>query len=277
VRTSCVARDAEDATIEWTVADTGIGIAPDKLSSLFDEFIQADSSITRRFGGSGLGLAICKKIVDQMGGTIEVQSTLGVGTTFQVRLTLKQIHEQSASLAASPLPDVLEQQISSLGRPLRLLLAEDNDINKLVFSKLLQGTPISIDIASNGGQAARLAEENEYDLICMDINMPEMDGLEATRAIRRGRGPCHGIPIVAMTASAFPEDMEACRQAGMTDFVSKPMSKQTLFDVIVRALPPAEPNAARQAEGKAPVNASAPQGKLTGDLTGALTAEVQGG
>ena len=129
------------------------------------------------------------------------------------------------------------QKSQALGRPLKLLLAEDNAVNKFVFSRLLKGLPIDIDIADNGLEAVRSAEQTVYDLICMDMSMPEMDGLEATREIRRGGGPCHAVPIIAMTANAFPEDVAACKAAGMNDFVSKPVNRQTLAAAILRAVP----------------------------------------
>ena len=225
------------ATVEWTVTDTGIGIAPEKLNKLFDAFVQADDSITRRFGGSGLGLAICKQLIDQMGGKIEAESTPNKGSTFRVRLTLEVAPAGEAEDAQPGFDAVFARRLEELGRPLSLLLAEDNAVNKFVFSRLLKGMPVEIDIADNGIQAVRSAEQKVYDLICMDMSMPEMDGLEATREIRRNGGPCAQVPIVAMTANAFPEDVAACRTAGMTDFVSKPISRQTLITAILRAMP----------------------------------------
>ena len=237
---------SERVTIEWTVTDTGIGIAPEKLGSLFDAFVQADTSITRRFGGSGLGLAISRQLVDRMGGTIGVTSIPGVGSTFKVRLTLRLAADREAARPEPPADDSLARHLASRDRPLRLLLAEDNAINKLVFSRMLAGLPILVDIADNGNEAVRAAERTRYDLICMDMSMPEMDGLEATRAIRRGHGPCRAAPIVAMTANAFPEDVTACLNAGMNDFVSKPIGKPTLLNAILRALAPGEERPARR-------------------------------
>ena len=224
------------ATVEWIVTDSGIGIAPAQLTTLFDAFVQADTSITRRFGGSGLGLAICKQLVEQMGGVITVASVPGAGSTFRFHLTLKRASEQDAASPEAPSDEALAQRLKRLNRPLRLLLAEDNAINKLVFSRMLNGLAIEIDIASDGSEAVAAAEATAYDMICMDMSMPEMDGLEATRAIRRGSGPCRAVPIIAMTANAFPEDVEACRAAGMNDFVSKPVSKPTLMNALLRAM-----------------------------------------
>jgi PAS domain S-box-containing protein len=256
VTARCIARTAAEATLEWTVADTGIGIAANKLGSLFDAFVQADSSITRRFGGSGLGLAISKQLIDRMGGTITVTSTPGRGSIFQARLTLKLAAEQNPPLAVPPPRDLLTRRIEIIGRPLRLLLAEDNATNRFVFSRLLRGTMVEIAIAENGLEAVRVAEQAAYDLICMDMSMPEMDGLDATRAIRAGDGPNRRVPIIALTANAFAEDMEACRAAGMDDFLAKPVSKDVLFAAILRLLPPIAADAMPPAAEPTPARAS---------------------
>ena len=235
----CVSRDSVGATIEWSVTDTGIGIDAGKLGNLFNAFVQADSSITRRFGGSGLGLAISKQLVDQMGGNISVVSSLNEGSTFLVRLTLQLAAEGQPELVVPPAGDLLSLRINGLGRKLKLLLAEDNPTNRFVFTRLLRGTDIDVEIAVNGVQAVHLAEQSLYDLICMDMSMPEMDGLDATRSIRAGKGPNRSVPIIALTANAFREDMEACRMAGMDDFVAKPVSKEVLITAILRMLPAA--------------------------------------
>ena len=232
-----VARDKNKVTIEWSVRDTGIGIGPDKLGRLFDAFVQADNSISRRFGGSGLGLAISKQLIEQMGGTISVTSSLDAGSTFRVRLTLA-VAEEVLISEQNPEPvDLLAARIERLGRPLKILLAEDNATNSFVFTRMVRDTAIDLEIAVNGVEAVTRAERSAYDLICMDMSMPEMDGLDATRAIRAGLGPCRAVPIIALTANAFPEDVEACRKAGMNDFVSKPISRTILFGAILRAMP----------------------------------------
>jgi hypothetical protein len=233
----------DDVTVEWSVADTGIGIAPNKLDNLFDAFVQADNSITRRFGGSGLGLAISKQLVDQMGGAISVTSTPGMGSIFLVRLTLKRATEQPVPTAAPASENLLEQRIALLGRKLRLLLAEDNATNRFVFSRLLRGAPVEIELAENGLEAVHSAAQAQYDVICMDMSMPEMDGLDATRTIRAKDGPNRAVPIIALTANAFAEDMAACRAAGMNDFVAKPVSKEVLIAAILRMLPASDAGA----------------------------------
>jgi PAS domain S-box-containing protein len=233
----CMDRTALAATVAWTVTDTGIGIAGEKLATLFDAFVQADNSITRRYGGSGLGLAISKQIVDRLGGTIEVRSVQGKGSEFRFRLTLPLARETAPAVDPQHVAQALRSRLLTLGRPMRVLLAEDNPTNQFVVTRLLKGFAVLVDIANDGTEAVRAAAETAYDLICMDMRMPEMDGLEATRAIRRDDGPSRLAPIVAMTANAFPEDMAACRAAGMSDFVAKPVSKERLFEAVLRALP----------------------------------------
>jgi PAS domain S-box-containing protein len=237
LRVRCVARDAGRATIEWQVSDTGIGIAPEKLGSLFDAFVQADDSITRRYGGSGLGLAISRQIVERMGGQISVASTPGEGSCFTVRVELA-IGQAPAQPRLDPhLADQhLADCLAAMDHVPRLLLAEDSVTNQFVFGRLLKGAAVSVDIANDGREAVRCAASTRYDVIFMDMRMPEMDGLEATRSIRGGNGPCHDIPIVALTANAFDEDVAACMAAGMTDFVAKPVNKPLLIEVLARAL-----------------------------------------
>ena len=240
VHARCLGQSAAGAEIEWTVTDTGIGIGPDKLGGLFDAFVQADNSITRRFGGSGLGLTISKQLVTQMGGEIFALSTPAEGSLFRVQLTLGVVETPATGPRDVPADNRLTRRLETLGRPLRLLLAEDNLTNQFVFARMLRGLAVTIDTAGDGVRAVAMAGERGYDLICMDMSMPEMDGLEATRLIRRGEGPNRTAPIVAMTANAFPEDVEACMTAGMNDFVSKPVSKQTLLEAILRAMPSEE-------------------------------------
>jgi signal transduction histidine kinase/ActR/RegA family two-component response regulator/NO-binding membrane sensor protein with MHYT domain len=237
VSAQCIERNAATATMEWTVRDTGIGIAPKKLGTLFDAFVQADDSITRRFGGSGLGLAISRQLVAGMGGTIGVESRQGQGSRFHFCLILNVGEAAAVPLNAQQSADTLRERLAALGRPLRVLLAEDNPTNQFVVTRLLKGLAIQVDLAEDGAQAVQAALRTGYDMICMDMRMPEVDGLEATRIIRRREGPSRDVPIVAMTANAFPEDVAACRAAGMTDFVAKPVSKDRLVEAVLRALP----------------------------------------
>ena len=238
VSTRCISRDDRQATIEWAVADTGMGIAKDKIGSLFVNFVQADNSINRRFGGSGLGLAICKRLVEQMGGEIKVASTLGQGSTFSFRLTLPVAEnvaapEQNDQIAYA----ALSARIAAFGRPLRALIVDDNPTNRLVAARMLKDFDIQTDTACDGAEAVTAANRFNYDIILMDVRMPEMDGLQATRVIRSRGEKQAAVPVIAFTANAFPEDIEACREAGMNDFVVKPARKKAMVEAILRVLP----------------------------------------
>jgi signal transduction histidine kinase/DNA-binding NarL/FixJ family response regulator/HPt (histidine-containing phosphotransfer) domain-containing protein len=233
----CLRRSQESATIEWSVTDTGIGIAQDRIRDLFTDFMQADSSISRRFGGSGLGLAICRRLVEQMGGEISVISTLGQGSTFRVSVTLP-IAEQAAIVERDDHEHErdLANIITTLRRPLRLLVTDDDATNRLVAAKMLKDFDVQADMACNGIDAVEAASRFPYDLILMDMRMPEMDGLQATRTIRALGGRLATIPIIAFTANAFPEDMQACKEAGMDDFIAKPVRKKVLIATMARVL-----------------------------------------
>ena len=242
IHAACFARDAQTATIAWTVTDTGIGIAPERIGGLFGEFIQADVSVTHRFGGSGLGLAISKRLIEQMGGTITVESRPGQGSTFRVGLRLP-ITEPAREETIST-PDIVaafETRVKQLGRSPRILFAEDNPTNQFVALQLMRGLDAQIDVVADGLEAVHAASSFLYDVICMDMRMPEMDGLAATRAIRARGGPLATMPIVALTANAFPEDVAACFDAGMTGFIAKPVRKETLLAALLTALEQAIP------------------------------------
>ena len=255
IATRCLQRRERSVTFECAVTDCGIGIAPDQLGRLFGDFTQADSSISRRFGGTGLGLAICKRIVDQMGGEISVESRLGTGTTFRFTLTLPIAKESELGAAAGSLDqDDFAAVLARLARPLRILLAEDNPTNQLVFAKLMQSFNVEVTIAANGREAVDHASRHSFDIVFMDMRMPEMDGLEAARAIRALGGAWRRIPIVALTANAFADDVKACRDAGMDEFIAKPMRKRVLVEKLALLLAdhpllawarPASGNAAR--------------------------------
>ncbi len=224
------------ATVEWAVRDTGIGIAADRIPSLFSEFTQADNSITRRFGGTGLGLAISKRLADQMGGTIEVESAPGRGTTFRFRLTLPVATQPLEQPKRTSVVAAFETVVKQFGRRPRLLFAEDNPTNQFVARRLLKALDIELDMVGNGLQAVDAAYAHPYDVICMDVRMPEMDGLAATRLIRAFGGSLATVPIIALTANAFPEDVRACYAAGMSQFVAKPVNRETLVTALMSAL-----------------------------------------
>ena len=237
VSTRCLAQDGKLATIEWAVSDTGIGIAPENIGNLFANFVQADNSISRRFGGSGLGLAICKRLVEQMGGEIKVISTRGQGSTFRFSLTLP-----VAEHMALPEHDdqtvyaELKTRIAALGRPLRVLIVDDDATNRLVAAKMLKEFEVQNNMACDGVEAITAASSFSYDVILMDVRMPEMDGLQATRTIRARGGRLQTVPIIAFTANAFAEDVEACHEAGMNDLVVKPVRKKVMVEAILRVL-----------------------------------------
>jgi signal transduction histidine kinase/ActR/RegA family two-component response regulator len=236
VRVRCPSVTADSATIEWAVADTGIGIASDKLGAVFEEFVQADASITRRFGGSGLGLAISKRLAEQMGGELRVESTVGVGTCFTFSLILPLSEMPAESDNDGRTTAAFKELIADLGRPLRILVAEDSAINQFVAATLLEDIGVHADIVGDGLEAVASATRNRYDLILMDMQMPELDGIEATRAIRARGGFLATVPIIALTANAFDEDVRICLDAGMNDFISKPIERELFLAAMCRHL-----------------------------------------
>ncbi|SEP32303.1 ATP-binding protein [Rhodopseudomonas pseudopalustris] len=234
---TCVKRDDAHATIEWQVTDTGIGIPPEQMGSLFTEFAQGDASINRRFGGTGLGLAISRRIVEQMGGAIDVTSKPGEGSTFRFSLDLPWTNALISDHRLERVGnDDLRTRIAMLGRPLRVLIAEDDATNQLVVMKMLQEFAADAQVVSDGAEALRMLAQEEFDVVLMDVRMPTMDGLAATRAIRSRGGALEGLPVIALTANAFPDDIRICREAGMTDFLAKPLRKPALVAAVLRAL-----------------------------------------
>lgn len=268
----CLAREGNRATLEWEVRDTGIGIAPEKVGLLFRDYVQADTSINRRFGGSGLGLAICKRIIEQMQGRIAVSSQLGAGTSvrFSVDLEMTEAPAQCDTLGQDE-EEALQRSAARLGRPLRILVVDDNATNRLVASRMLRALDAQVDVAADGAEAVTAATRFAYDLILMDMRMPEMDGMEATRAIRSRGGPSATAPIIALTANAFAEDVKACLAAGMADFVAKPVRKKTLLAAMARQLEGSGRHTA-QIPGTAPGAVDVPL--VDAEAYGALEAEI---
>jgi len=214
----------------FRVEDSGIGISPDKLEKVFEPFQQADSATTRRYGGTGLGLPICRKIVEKMNGRIEVESEPGRGSMFKVMFEAE--IPESPRVPVEPAA-VDTSFISPSLKNLRILLAEDNRVNQKVAMKLLDRLGCQAELAENGRQALERFEVADFNLILMDVQMPEMDGLEATRLIRSGQ--CPQPWIVGVTAHALEEDRKACMEAGMNDFLTKPVRLADLRQVLLRA------------------------------------------
>ncbi len=217
--------------VRCSVRDTGIGIAPSEQQRLFSQFYQAEGGNRRRFGGSGLGLAICRRLLDLMGGVIRVESVLQQGSTFTFTLPLR-LAPPKVAQATPPQP---------ANRPklprMRVLVAEDNTTNQMVVRAMLSRLGQSVEIVSDGAQAVQAVQDNEYDLVLMDVQMPEMDGYEATRRIRVLDGPVAKVPIVALTANAVAGFEELSLQAGMNGHVSKPVTLAGLAALLSRYAP----------------------------------------
>ncbi|MDX1700568.1 MAG: ATP-binding protein, partial [Melioribacteraceae bacterium] len=216
-------KNGENHLVQFSVSDTGIGIKKEKLKQIFENFKQADENISRQYGGTGLGLAIVNQLVNLLGGTIQVSSEPGKGSSFTVKLPLKGSKEQHKTSEATQALSFPE--ISSL----KILVAEDNIMNRKYVGRLLSKWQIAHDMAKDGEEAYQLIEKNPYDLILMDIQMPKMNGYQLTKAIRRlENNPNKDIPIIALTASALTEHKQEADSAGMNDFVSKPFHPHQL-------------------------------------------------
>ncbi len=222
----------------FSVTDTGVGILHEARNRLFQPFSQADGSTTRKFGGTGLGLSISKRLVELMGGEIGVESTFGAGSTFWFRLPVERAEFDGAPAAPkggtrAPARDERGER----ARP-RVLLAEDNVVNRRVATRMLENLGCAVDVAIDGRDALRAAGRSDYALILMDCHMPELDGLEATRELRRiEAGTERHVPVVALTANAMGGDRQRCIEAGMDDYLSKPIEMAELERTIVRWIP----------------------------------------
>jgi signal transduction histidine kinase/ActR/RegA family two-component response regulator len=216
------------ARMRFVIEDSGVGIPPEILPQLFSPFVQGDGSTTRRYGGTGLGLAICKQLVTLMRGTIEVQSVPGKGSSFIVQVDLE---------PADPLQQIADSEVTtSLPKRLHVLVAEDNPVNQLVAQRLLERHGCTVDVVATGTAAVHRHHTEKYDLILMDCQMPELDGYEAARRIRTASHSVR-VPIIALTAQAFPGDRERCLEAGMDDYVSKPINAAQFIATVRRWIP----------------------------------------
>jgi signal transduction histidine kinase/ActR/RegA family two-component response regulator len=220
--------------MRFEVEDTGIGIAIESANKLFNAFEQADSTTTRKYGGTGLGLVITKKISRIMGGDAGVSSTPGHGSTFWFTALLAKAGH--ATPPTKPTSDAdAETLLASQYRGRRVLLVDDEPVNREVAMTLLNEVGLAVDVATDGIEAMASVERNRYDLILMDVQMPSMSGLEATRGIRHLANGAH-TPILAMTANAFAQDKEDCLAAGMDDFLGKPINPNLLFGAVLKWL-----------------------------------------
>jgi CheY-like chemotaxis protein len=235
IRVESLSTDPERAMLRFAVSDTGIGIPAPKLKGLFQPFVQADSSTTRKYGGTGLGLAICRQLVELMGGTIGVESQANQGSTFWFEISMPR-----EGVGDSTHPGDLFQETSRPQRfEGRVLVAEDNPVNQIVARAILQHLGLEVRLANNGQEALELLTAESFDLVLMDMQMPVMDGLEAALRWREKSSgtTSREVPIVALTANAMQEDRESCMAAGMVDFLSKPFSETDLRELLWRWMP----------------------------------------
>jgi PAS domain S-box-containing protein len=241
VNVSLLSETETEAFLHFSVKDTGIGVPADKQNTLFQKFTQADASTTRHYGGTGLGLAISKQLVERMDGEIGIVSKEGCGSEFWFNIRMcKQGQSTCTDLPSTPFDATSNCRTCDLSRStVRILLAEDNIINQQVALIILKKMGVHADGVANGIEAVRSLETINYDLVLMDVQMPEMDGYEAAQQIRSPQSAVknHYIPIIAMTGNALQGDREKCLQAGMNDYVSKPVDPQALSEVLDRWLP----------------------------------------
>jgi len=238
VQVRLASKNNAELALEFGVRDTGVGIEPEQAEKLFTAFTQADPSTYRKYGGTGLGLTICKTLVDLMGGTIWVESSPGRGSTFfftiQVMETAEKPAEQIPVQKSIPPAEVLKDHVKKVADefPAKILLAEDNDINRLLAVKLFERLGYSVHAVGNGREVYERLKQEAFDIVFMDVQMPEWDGLEATRQIRSAELQGNQPVIIAMTAFAGQDDKDACREAGMDDYIAKPIMLEEIEGMV---------------------------------------------
>ncbi|MGB0127297.1 MAG: response regulator, partial [Rhodocyclaceae bacterium] len=235
LRARVIEESEHDLRVRFAVEDTGIGLSAEQQGRLFTAFEQADSTTTRRFGGTGLGLAITRHLARLMGGEVGVESRPGCGSTFWLTARLGKVRGEMLAEEPGSGAESAEQALRRAHSGARVLLVEDEEVNRMVAQEFLQEAGLSVALAENGIEAVAIVEREAYDLILMDVQMPGMDGLEATRWIRLLPNGAN-VPILAMTANAFTEDRQACLDAGMNDHVPKPVTAEGLYATLLTYL-----------------------------------------
>ncbi|HRS38198.1 MAG TPA: ATP-binding protein, partial [Bacteroidia bacterium] len=227
-----LSRQADESILEFSVSDSGIGISEEQINKIFESFSQAGHDTARKFGGTGLGLTISKQLIELQGGSIYVRSELGKGTTFSFKIPYR--IGDAARLVATEATGT-DEAVQAL-KGVRILLVEDNQFNQMVAVDTLQDMLLepTIDLAENGQEAVEKVRENDYDLVLMDVQMPVMNGFEATRQIRNLSGPRSRTKIMAMTANVTEEEINNCFACGMDEYLAKPFDQTKLLQKLVR-------------------------------------------
>ncbi len=227
--------NTDSAELKFSISDTGIGIPKDKLEYIFEGFTQASNETTRKYGGTGLGLTIVKQLIELQGGSIQVASTVGLGSTFTFNLKYRKCQNVNAPSRIAANGNATKEKLDTIpADKLKILLVEDNDLNQLLARKVITNWNWTVDVAENGLKAVQKVRENSFDVVLMDIQMPEMDGYEATGKIRRTLPePKCNVPIIAMTAHAITGEEEKCIKEGMDDYISKPFEEAVLYKKIL--------------------------------------------
>ncbi|MGR8929277.1 MAG: PAS domain-containing protein [Gammaproteobacteria bacterium] len=230
-------RTKHQVQLEFSISDTGIGMSEEQQSKLFKAFTQGDSSVSRQYGGTGLGLVISKQLVEQMGGSIKMRSQKNVGSCFSFTVKLGITDVDEVRHIRPDLRRTLDRDQLDRFRGARVLLVEDNEVNRIVATELLAQTELQVDTAENGEVALEKLQQNHYDCVLMDVQMPGMDGYRTTQTLRK-LPECTKIPVIAMTANVMADDRKKCSQAGMNDFIGKPILPDTLYATLLKWIEP---------------------------------------